>query len=755
MKWKETTTRLDVLKPYGLLNSLPEKIYDDITQLAAVVCCTEISVIKILSDTKLFFKSRYGLANSETPIETSFCRHIISTHLDELIIENVQNDPRFKEHPFVLSEPHISFYAGVALVNSNGLSLGTLSVMDAKPKKLEAHQKKALHTLAKQIVQLFEYRKICKKNKEIEAELKSKDELLNTIVESTKIGVWEWEKRSDRLQLNKQGAAIAGYSPNELKQLKKEQWDKRIHPDDRWVIKDKVDRCHANKNDIYKVSYRILHKNGSITWIHETGKVTSWTSPNQPHTIQGTISDISQKVQKDAELEKVKNNQEALINSTKDLLWSIDTAYNLIIANKPFKQIIRGVLKRELYEGDSVLSLEFPQETIHKWKSYYDRALNGEQFSTKEILYDPSETSKMYGLVSFNPIYDKNEKISGVSCFSKNITSEVHAQEAILSAKEEMDKIMNTSLDIICTVDKDGFFVTINKACSRIWGYTPRELIGKKYIDFVCPQDIDATLLTEKKVANGEKIAYFENRYIHKNSNLIPMLWSANWDESDGIMYCIARDNTEKKLAEQQLAQSERHFKTLVQEGTELIAIFDQEANFTYVSPTSNRTLKMSPDSLVGTNAFDHIHSDDREEVYAQFLETLEKPQVYIRPFRFKNGVGDWTWLETVATNKTDEPSIKGIVVNTRNVTDRILHLKAIKEQNKVLRAISWNQSHVVRAPVARLMGLIHVIKEEGLEREEREKILNFIIDSAEEIDSVIKKNVEQTAKITDIENLK
>ncbi len=232
------------------------------------------------------------------------------------------------------------------------------------------------------------------------------------------------------------------------------------------------------------------------------------------------------------------------------------------------------------------------------------------------------------------------------------------------------------------------------------------------------------------------------------------MRWSANWDEDEKIMYCIARDNSENKKAELQMERSERRFKTLVQEGTELIAIFDQEANFSYVSPTSKKTLKMTPESLLGTNAFTHIHPDDHEAVYTQFLETLENTQVYIRPFRFKNGEGNWRWLETIATNQIEEPSIQGIVANTRDITDRVLYLKAIEEQNKALKEIAWNQSHIVRAPVARLMGLIDLISEDGTDGLENRRILNYIKASAEEIDAVIKNNVERTSNIIDIDKM-
>ena len=264
-----------------------------------------------------------------------------------------------------------------------------------------------------------------------------------------------------------------------------------------------------------------------------------------------------------------------------------------------------------------------------------------------------------------------------------------------------MQKIMDTSLDIICTLDEEGYFLSINKACKRVWGYNPKDLIGTNYLYLVFKDDVELTKISAEAVSSGEKIVNFENRYVHKNGTIVPMLWSSNWDEKDRIYYCIARDNTEKKKAIEQLENSERRYKTLVQEGSDMICIVDEKAVFSYASPTSTKILNITPEEL-------------------------------------------------------NEPSIKGIVVNSKEVTTKVQHLKAIEEQNAQLKKIAWTQSHIVRAPVARLMGLIDLLKDdkEKLKPEEKERILNYIITSADEIDHVIKDIVENTINAIDLDEI-
>jgi len=147
------------LNSFQLLDTLPEKEYDDITSLAALICDTPISLISPVTDMRQFFKSHHGLAVIETPIEQSFCVHAIKVPQKVFVVEDVRKDERFKDNPLVTGKPHIVFYAGMPLLSDEGNALGTLCVIDKKPRILEVKQLKALKSLANQVVHLFELRK--------------------------------------------------------------------------------------------------------------------------------------------------------------------------------------------------------------------------------------------------------------------------------------------------------------------------------------------------------------------------------------------------------------------------------------------------------------------------------------------------------------------------------------------------------------------------------------------------------------------
>lgn len=161
----EESERLDALRSYDILDSLPETDYDDLTMLASEICRTPVSLISLIDDKRQWFKSNHGLNIRETPREYAFCTHGILNPYEILIVPDTREDERFIRNPLVEGEPHIIFYAGVPLVNEDGYPLGSLCVIDNEPKELTPRQLTLLKILGRQVVHLLELRR---KNKALE-----------------------------------------------------------------------------------------------------------------------------------------------------------------------------------------------------------------------------------------------------------------------------------------------------------------------------------------------------------------------------------------------------------------------------------------------------------------------------------------------------------------------------------------------------------------------------------------------------------
>ncbi|ALJ05987.1 histidine kinase [Pseudalgibacter alginicilyticus] len=151
--------RLKNLESYNIIDTLPEVDYDNITAIAAQICDTPISLVTLIDDKRQWFKSHHGVDASETPKEYAFCAHAINTPNEVFIIQDARIDNRFHDNPLVQGDTQVVFYAGVPLVSKNGLSLGTLCVIDHKPNLLSPGQIKSLTALSNQVMNLLELRK--------------------------------------------------------------------------------------------------------------------------------------------------------------------------------------------------------------------------------------------------------------------------------------------------------------------------------------------------------------------------------------------------------------------------------------------------------------------------------------------------------------------------------------------------------------------------------------------------------------------
>jgi two-component system NtrC family sensor kinase len=151
------SARLAVLREFAILDTLPEQAYDDLTSLAAFISGAPISLISLVDKERQWFKSGVGLVARETPRDQSFCAYTIAD-AKTLVVEDTLLDPRFSDNPLVSGQPGIRFYAGAPLLDRDGHVLGTICLIDTKPREMSAAQVSALEALSRQVMQLLDAR---------------------------------------------------------------------------------------------------------------------------------------------------------------------------------------------------------------------------------------------------------------------------------------------------------------------------------------------------------------------------------------------------------------------------------------------------------------------------------------------------------------------------------------------------------------------------------------------------------------------
>ncbi len=157
-KPKNEVQRIKILWQYDVLDTLPEAMFDELTRLAALLCDAPIALISLVDEDRQWFKSKVGVSLGETSRDVSMCAHaILKKKL--FVVPDATKDRRFKDNPLVVSSPKIRFYAGAPLIAPGGHALGTLCVIDTKPRQLTSSQKEALALLSRHVMTLLEHRR--------------------------------------------------------------------------------------------------------------------------------------------------------------------------------------------------------------------------------------------------------------------------------------------------------------------------------------------------------------------------------------------------------------------------------------------------------------------------------------------------------------------------------------------------------------------------------------------------------------------
>jgi len=325
------------------------------------------------------------------------------------------------------------------------------------------------------------------------------------------------------------------------------------------------------------------------------------------------------------------------------------------------------------------------------------------------------------------------------------------AEQAVKLSEEKYRELFQLHPLPLWLFDAETYrFLDVNQAAVSQYGYSRGEFLAMSIRDIRPSQDIDLLdqQLHRLKVAGIHSLPVMRHR--KKDGRLIYVELRSNDFDYQGkkARLVLANDITEKIKAEERLALSEQRFKALVQEGSDLISIIKLDGTYKYASPALASMIGMKPESVVGVNAFHLIHPDDHEMITNAVNEIISGKRVQTAPFRYKDHTGNYSWLQSVGTNLLEDPAVEGIVVNSKDITDSVNHIHAIEEQNAKLREISWIQSHLVRAPLSRIMGLVNLITDSPESENAQPELFRYLSTSADELDGIIRDIVQKTEKV-------
>lgn len=394
LKPSDDATRLENLRRYQVLDTEPEQLYDDFTELAAQICDTPISLISLVDEDRQWFKSKVGLHVEETPREHAFCNHALPNPDEILIVKNALEDERFADNPLVLGEPHIRYYAGAPLVADDGYAIGTLCVIDQKPRELTDPQLAALQILARQVVSQMEAQLNLKLLNDAALELEIERRETQLILDHVPAYVFFKDTKNNILRVNKPvtdalGMNIADVEGHATSEIYPDLAD-QFYADDLEVIESKraklgiIERLDADRQGLRWIrtdKIPLANKLGEIERllvvaldITELKNVEDSLRESQSKLsqINAHLEDLVEK--KTEELAKSKALYEDLYQNAPDMHVSVDPGSgNVLQCNQTLLsetgynlEEVVGKSVFELYDQSSIAEAKLAIETFRK-----------------------------------------------------------------------------------------------------------------------------------------------------------------------------------------------------------------------------------------------------------------------------------------------------------------------------------------------------------------------------------------------------
>ncbi|MDP9840503.1 PAS domain S-box-containing protein [Neorhizobium huautlense] len=236
--WIESE-RSTALHAYGVLDTPREAEFDELAQVASDICGAPIAVVNLVDTTRQFFKAEVGLGVRSTPLESAICAHALLEE-DVMVIPDATKDPRLECNPLVTEAPHLRAYAGALLKTADGLPIGTICVLDYRPREFTDAQIKMLRFLARQTMAQLELRRQISEQRRLLARARrAENEKANfeRLVRQASDFIGMADKSGQVVFLNDAARAMLGLSPDEAIPSKVEPF---IAEEDRQAFRDEV-----------------------------------------------------------------------------------------------------------------------------------------------------------------------------------------------------------------------------------------------------------------------------------------------------------------------------------------------------------------------------------------------------------------------------------------------------------------------------------------------------------------------------------
>lgn len=510
-----------------------------------------------------------------------------------------------------------------------------------------------------------------------ELELRDSERKFREAFDLVGIGLTQVDTAGRFLVVNRRFCEMLGYERDEL--IGRSFVD-ITHPEDKAADVDLLKNQHSMPDGRIAKEKRYVRKDGSILWAQRSGVIVR-DARGQPIYGLGSIEDVSQYHASQETLRALNASLKAIVETSPLAIYSVTPAGVVTLWN-PAAENMFGLVEMQVLGRPSPLMGGRSRERIIELRA---RVLAGETVHGFEIAYDRRNADGSVSLLEISiaaaPLLGPANGIVGILTTCTDITE----SKRIASRLDEQLHFTKGLLEVIPNPifykGLDGRYLGFNRAWEQFFSLTRDEWVGKTYREVFTSDQSEEVDDEDTRVLAGNEIACEVRVHDGKGQVRDMVKHVSRFTSREGAaagMIGVLTDITDFKQVAMALEASEGRFQALTESAMDIVTVLDRDAVIRYQSPSVKHLLGYDTQDMIGKSQFDLIHTDDVERMRAAFAELMETGKMS-RPieFRVRARDGSWRILESIGKNCLDVPAVQGIIVNTRDVSER----RAIQER--------------------------------------------------------------------------
>jgi two-component system, cell cycle sensor histidine kinase and response regulator CckA len=567
--------------------------------------------------------------------------------------------------------------ASVAIRDADGRPIGFLAVVDTQPREWGDQEVEALSEFAEMAGVLLDQAAHVEESAWLEEALQVQAAYLDHLFEAAPEAIALLDGRTRIMRVNAQYTRLFGYSAEEA--IGRSAADLTIPPDA--AEEAKAIGRRALRGEQAKVEVVRRRKDGSK--VH----VSLLTIPVRLSRDQGGIytifRDLSPEREAQEELQRRDERYRSLIENAMDVVAIVAPGGSLEYITPSIERLL-GYTPAQLV-GTSAFALLHPDDATDAISRFTATTRSDCSDSAEYRLKSSSGQWRTFEVRARNMTEDP--AVAGVVLNARDVTDERIAKET----QRRLGAFLDATPDFVAIFDPRGRALLVNRAFRTVLGLPAESRLSELTIDDLFPARVTDRLLHEGIPAAARDGIWSGETFLRNaESEDIPVaqlvLAHRSADGAVEFVSTLARDVRAQKEAENALRRSEEHFRSLIENALDLIVILDADGRILFASPSVRTVLGFEPDELIGTTVFDLAHPEEREEMTRSFTHSLEAGEMRTAvEFRVATKDGEWRLLESVGENLLDDPAVGGIVVNSRDVTERRRAEEALRESQQQL----------------------------------------------------------------------